>query len=140
MGSAPFKLRVVKRDQSWLKTYSMDQSYIGSWIVRFDGYHMIVEHTMRHKHQICESLSKETEFYERLKHKQANQVETREGFSFLDKETYKALSLMRRLDKSGHPILGHPELSLEKTAEPRRTPWPWICCYVQFWFSMSCLG
>ena len=86
---------------------------------------MIVEQRMRHKHQICESLSKETDFYERLEHKQANQVETREGFSFLDKETYKALPLMRRLDKSGHPILGHPELPLEKTAEPRRTPWPW---------------
>ena len=29
LGSAPFKLRVDNRALSWLKTYSMDQSYIG---------------------------------------------------------------------------------------------------------------
>ena len=33
LGSAPFKLRVDNRALSWLKTYSMDQSYIGRWIV-----------------------------------------------------------------------------------------------------------
>ena len=37
LGSAPFKLRVDNRALSWLKTYSMDQSYIGRWIVRLDG-------------------------------------------------------------------------------------------------------
>ena len=41
LGSAPFKLRVGNRALSWLKTYSMDQSYIGRWIVRLDGYHRI---------------------------------------------------------------------------------------------------
>ena len=51
LGSAPFKLRVENRALSWLKTYSMDQSYIGRWIVRLDGYHMIIEHRMRDKHQ-----------------------------------------------------------------------------------------
>ena len=51
LGSAPFKLRVDNRALSWLKTYSMDQSYIGRWIVRLDGYHMIIEHRMRDKHQ-----------------------------------------------------------------------------------------
>ena len=35
----------------------------------------------------------------------------------LDKETYEALTLMRWLDKSGHPITGHPELTVEKAAE-----------------------
>ena len=44
LGSAPFKLRVDNRALAWLKTYSMDQSYIGRWIVRLDGYHMIIEH------------------------------------------------------------------------------------------------
>ena len=38
LGSEPFKLRVDNRALSWLKTYSMDQSYIGRWIVRLDGY------------------------------------------------------------------------------------------------------
>ena len=117
LGSAPFKLRVDNRALSWLKTYSMDQSYIGRWIVRLNGYHMIIEHKMRDKHQNADSLSKKTEFYERLEQKQANQAEIKEGFSFLDKETYEALPLTRWLDKSGHPIPGHPELPVEKAAE-----------------------
>ena len=117
LGSAPFKLRVDNRALSWLKTYSMDQSYIGKWIVRLDGYHMIIEHRMRDKHQNADSLSKKTEFYERLEQKQANKAEIKEGFSFLDKETYKVLPLTRWLDKSGHPIPGHPELPVEKAAE-----------------------
>ena len=117
LGSAPFKLRVDNRALSWLKTYSMDQSYIGRWIVRLDGYLMIIEHRMRDKHQNADSLSKKTEFYERLEQKQANQAEIKEGFSFLDKETYEALPLTRWLDKSRHPIPGHPELPVEKAAE-----------------------
>ena len=117
LGRAPFKLRVDNRALSWLKTYSMDQSYIGRWIVRLDGYHMIIEHRMRDKHQNADSLSKKTEFYERLEQKQANQAEIKEGFSFLDKETYEALPLTRWLDKSGHPIPGHPELPVEEAAE-----------------------
>ena len=48
LGSSPFKLRVDNRALSWLKTYSMDQSFIGRWIViRLDGYHKIIEHRMR---------------------------------------------------------------------------------------------
>ena len=117
LGSAPFKLRVDNRALSWLKTYSMDQSYIGRWIVRLDGSHMIIEHRMRDKHQNADSLSKKIEFYERLEQKQANQAEIKEGFSFLDKETYEALPLTRWLDKSGHPIPGHPELPVERAAE-----------------------
>ena len=106
LGSAPFKLRVDNRALAWLKTYSMDQSYIGRWIVRLDGYHMIIEHRTRDKHQNAESLRKKTEFYERLEDKQANRSEIKDGFSFLDKETYDKLPLTRWLDKSGHPILG----------------------------------
>ena len=48
---------------------------------------------MRDKHQNADSLSKKTEFYERLEQEQANQAEIKEGFSFLDKETYEALPL-----------------------------------------------
>ena len=36
---------------------------------------------------------------------------------FLVKETYEALPLTRWLDKSGHPIPGHPELPVAKAAE-----------------------
>ena len=117
LGSAPFKLRVDNRALAWLKTYSMDQSYIGRWIVRLDGYHIIIEHRTRDKHQNADSLSKKTEFYERLEEKQANQSEIKDGFSFLDKETYDKLPLTRWLDKSGHPIPGHPDLPVETAAE-----------------------
>ena len=65
LGSESFKLRVDSRALSWLKTYSMDQSYIGRWIVHLDGYNMIIEHRTRDKHQNADSLSKKTEFYER---------------------------------------------------------------------------
>ena len=61
LGSAPFKLRLDNRVLSWLKTYSMNQSYIGRWIVRLDGYHMIIEQRMRDKHQNADHLSKKTE-------------------------------------------------------------------------------
>ena len=72
---------------------------------------------MRDKHQNADSLSKKTEFYERLEQKQANQAEIKEEFSFLAKETYEALPLTRCLDKSGHPIPGHPELPVERAAK-----------------------
>ena len=49
--------------------------------------------------------------------KQANQAEVKDGFSFLDKDTYDKLPLTRWLDKSGHPITGHPELPVETAAE-----------------------
>ena len=135
--SAPFKLRRDNRALSWLKTYSMDQSYIGRWVVRLDGYHMIIEHRMRDKHQNADSLSKKTEFYERLEQKQANQVEVKKGFLFLNKETYEALHLTRWSDKSGHPIPGHPELPVEKAVEIKilsKKNWClWSCCYVRTW-------
>ena len=59
LGSTPFKLRVDNRALSWLKTYSMDQSYIGRWIVRLDGCHMIIEHRMRDKHQNARQTPKQ---------------------------------------------------------------------------------
>ena len=66
LGSAPFKLRIENRALSWLKTFSMDQSYFGRWILGLDGYHMIIEHRMHEKHQNADNFSKKTEFYERL--------------------------------------------------------------------------
>ena len=80
LGSASFKLHVDNSAFAWLKTYSMDQSYIGRWIVRLDGYHMIIEHRTRDKHKNTDSLSKKTEFYERLEERQASQAEIKDGF------------------------------------------------------------
>ena len=98
----------------------MDQSYIGRWIVRLDCYLKIIEQSTRDKHQNADSLSKKTEFYERLEDKPANQAEVKDGFSFLDKETYDKLPLTRWLDKSGHPIPRHPELPVETAAEIKK--------------------
>ena len=61
-------------------------------------------------------LSIKNEFFERFIQKQANQAEIKEGFSFLDKETYEALPLTRWPDKSGHPMPGDLELPVEKAA------------------------
>ena len=84
LGSAPFKLRVDNRAPAWLKTCSINQSYVGRWIVRLAGYHMIKKHRTRDKHQNADKLSKKTEFYELLEEKRANQVEIKDGFSILD--------------------------------------------------------
>ena len=113
LGSEPFKLRLDNRALSWLKTYSMDQSYIGRWIVPLDGYNMIIEHRTRDKHQNADSLSKKTEFYERQEQREADRPEIKDGFSFMDMETYDSLPLTRWLDKSGQPIEDHPELPKE---------------------------
>ena len=115
LGSEPFKLRVDNRALSWLKTYSMDQSYIGRWIVRLDGYDMIIDRRTRDKHQNADRLSKKTEFYERQgsSKREADRPEIKEGFSFMDKETYDILPLTRWLNKSGKPIEDHPELPKE---------------------------
>ena len=78
---------------------------------------MITEHRTRDMHQNVDSLSKKTEFFEQLEEKHANQAEIKDGFSFLDKETYDKLPLTRWLDKSGHPIPGHPELPVKTAAE-----------------------
>ena len=114
LGSEPFMLRVDNRALSWLKTYSMDQSYIGRWIVCLACYNMIIEHRTRDKHQNADSLSKKTEFYQRQEQREAVRPEIKDGFSFIDKETYDSLPLTRWLDKSGKPIKDHPELPKER--------------------------
>ena len=50
------------------------------------------------------------EFYERQEQREADRPEIKDGFSFMDKETYDSLPLTRWLDKSGKPIEDHPEL------------------------------
>ena len=76
------------------------------------------ERRTRDKHQNADSLSKKTEFYERQEQMEADRPEIKDGFSFMNKETYNSLPLTRWLDKSGKPIEDHPELlkeSPEKT-------------------------
>ena len=94
LGSEPFKLWVNNIALSWLKTYSMDQSYIDRWIFRLDGYNMIIEHRTRDKHQNANSLSNRTKFYERQEQREADKPEIKDGFSFMDQETYDSLPLM----------------------------------------------
>ena len=86
--------------------------------MRLDGYN--IEHRARDKHQKDDSLSKKTEFYERQEQREADRPEIKDGFSFLDKETYDSLPLTRWLDKSGKPIEDHPELPAEH--EARKAP------------------
>ena len=74
---------------------------------------MIIEHRRRDKHQNDDSLSKKTEFYERQEQREADRPEIKDGFSFMDKETYDSLPLTRWLDKSGKPVEDHPELPKE---------------------------
>ena len=75
---------------------------------------MIIEHRTRDKHQNADSLSKKTEFYERQEQREAGRPEIKDGFSFVDKETYDSLPLTTRLDKSGKSIKDHPELLKER--------------------------
>ena len=102
LGNAPFKLRVDNRPLAWLKTYSMDQSYIGRrWIVRLDGYHMINEHRTRYRHQKANSLSKKTEFYERLVASAKRQI--RMDFHFWTTKTTTNCQSLDGLTSQGIP-------------------------------------
>ena len=95
LGSELPKLRVDNRASSWLKTSSMNQSYIGRWIVLLDGYNTIIEHRTRDSLQNADSLSKKTDFYERQEQREADRPEIKDGFSFMDKEDYKSLPITR---------------------------------------------
>ena len=58
-------------------------------------------------------MSKKTDFYERQDQREADRPEIKDGFSFMDKETYESLPLTRWLDKSGKPIEDRPDLPKE---------------------------
>ena len=74
---------------------------------------MIIEHRTRYKHQNADSLSKKAEFYEKQEQREADWPEIKDGFSFMNKETYDSPPLTRWLDKAGKPIEDHPELPKE---------------------------
>ena len=99
-------IQVAHRQSSTLLAKNL---FDGSELYRLlDGYHMIEEHQNCDRHHNADSLSKKTEFYERLEEKQANQAEIMDGIFFLDKDTYDQLPLTRWLDKSEHTIRGYP--------------------------------
>ena len=56
-----------------------------------DGYNIIIEHTTKDKHQSADSIRKKTDFYERQKQREADRPEIKDGFSFMDRETYDSL-------------------------------------------------
>ena len=91
----------VEAALTWTSTYSKDQRYIGRRIVRLHGYNMIIEHRTRDKHQNADSLNKKTEIYVGQEHRQADRPEIKDGFSFMDRETYDSLPLTRWLDRLG---------------------------------------
>ena len=80
--------------------------------MRLDDYNMIIEHRTRDKHQNADSLSKKTEFYDSQEQKEADRPEIKDGFSFMNKETYDTLPLTRWLDKSGKLIESIPNYQL----------------------------
>ena len=87
---------------------------------------MIFEHRTRDKHQNAGSLRKKTEFYERQEQREADRPELKDGFSFMDKETYDSLPLTKWLDKSGKPIEDHPELPTEHQGKAIREKSSWM--------------
>ena len=91
----------------------MDQSDIGRWIVRLDGYNNFFEHRTRNTHQNANSFSKKTKFYERQDQMKADRPEIKNGLPFVDNKTYDSLPLTRWVDKSRKPIEDHPEEPIE---------------------------
>ena len=85
--------------------------------MRLDGYYMVIEHRTRDNHQNDDILSKKTEFDERQEQKETDRPEVKNGFSFMDKETYDSPQLTRWLDKSGKPKEDHHELPAEHETE-----------------------
>ena len=83
----PFKLRVDNRALSWLKTYSMDQSYTGRSKVRLDKYNMIIDYRTRDNYQNNDSLSKKTEFYDRQEQREADRPEIKDSLLWTRERT-----------------------------------------------------
>ena len=79
VGSAPFKFRVDSC--SCLAEDLLDDPKLNWSLDRADGrLSHDLGHRTRDKHQNADSLSKKTEFYERLEEKQANQAEIKDVF------------------------------------------------------------
>ena len=62
----PFLLRVDNTALSWLRKYSMTNALCARWIQKLEQYSFTIEHRRREKHQNADSLSKQTEHYQRM--------------------------------------------------------------------------
>ena len=78
---------------------------------------MIIEHQTRDEHHNPDSLTKKTEFYEQLEEEQADQVENKDGFFFLDKDAHEKLPFTRLPEKSEHSIPGLHEIRAERVSK-----------------------
>ena len=74
---------------------------------------MIIDLRTKNNYQNADNFSKETEFYERQEQSEADKVKIKDGFSFMDKETYDNLPFTRWPEKTGQPIEDYPELPTE---------------------------
>ena len=63
--------------------------------MRLNGYKMIIKYRTRDKQQNADNLSKKTEFHARQEQREADKPEIKDGFSFMDKQTYDSLPLTR---------------------------------------------
>ena len=91
----------------------MDQSYTGRWIVRLDGYHMIIEHRMRDKHHNADNLAKRPSSMKDWNRSKPIRQKSRKGSCFWTKKLMNCIPFTRWLVNSGYPIRGHPELPEE---------------------------
>ena len=87
----------------------MDNGLIERWIAILGQYDMKIVHRPREKHTNADGLSKKSEVYRLHEERQSCQGEVREGFLFLDQETYDGLPLVIWIDKIGNAIPNHPE-------------------------------
>ena len=144
VGSASFKLRENIWALSWLKTYSMDQDYIGRWIVSFDGYQIIIEQRMRDKYQNADSLSKKLNFTKNRNRSRPNSRKSMKGSRFVFRQ--RDLRIAYTDDMAGQVKTSCTSASwikLEKRQRLRsyskRTRCPSIWCYVQTWLNRNSL-
>ena len=100
LGSEPFKLRVDNRALSWLKTYSMDQSCIGRWIVRLDGYDMKIRLSQFYKER-KELLYHTADGVVACKRKDEDKILHKHNLIILP-QLYQTDVLFRSHDQMGH--------------------------------------
>ena len=137
LGSATFKLRVDIRALSWLKTYSMDQSYICRWIVSLDGFYMIIEHRCMTNTRMLTASARRLSFIKELNRSKPIRRKSRKGSRgrFLNKETYELLPWRDGWTNLDIQFRDTPSYWWKRQQKQRsygrRIRCIWICCYVR---------
>ena len=67
-------------------------------------------------------MSKKTEFCERQEQKEANRTEIKDGFSFMDKETYDSLPLTRWLNQANQQKITPNYQKILRKKQPEKEP------------------